>query len=67
MPRKYSYSIIYKNINVEGFLVTVIVTDDLTDEELAEHFVTALNKEEYEYCDALRAEAARRNIKLIIL
>lgn len=67
MPRKHSYSERFKVINVEGLAVTVYVTDDLTDEELAEHFCTALNKENYEYCEALAAEAAHRSIELKII
>jgi hypothetical protein len=51
-------------IQVMGQVVLVYVTKDLSNNELQEHFVRAMEREDYEYCQALIAEADSRDIKL---
>lgn len=63
--RRFPYSIMYKTIDVEGHPVVMYIVDDLDDNTLAEHFVGALNREDYEYCEALAAEASSRGIEFI--
>lgn len=63
-PRKYPMSIRYAVVEVAGTQVVITITDDLSDELLQQHFDKALDEEDYEYCQALRAEADKRNYKL---
>lgn len=62
--RKSKYSIRFTTITVDGHPVIVYVVDDLDDELLNEHFNLALDREDYEYCEALQAEAMSRNLKI---
>jgi hypothetical protein len=62
--RKYrlSQKFVVKEIGDQHVLMYVV--EDLTDEEIRLQFAHFLDKEDYEYCDALKAEARARNIKL---
>lgn len=40
------------------------VVDDLSDRELRMQFALYLEKEDYEYCDVLKAEAELRGINI---
>lgn len=63
MPRGY-YSERWKVINVLDQPVLVHVTEDLSEEELVKFFGFALQAENWEYCEALEAEANKRNFTL---
>lgn len=65
--RRYPYSVMYKTIEMDGHSIVVYVVDDLENEQLAEHFVQALNREDYEYAEALSAEALSRGIEFKIM
>lgn len=62
--RKHRYSTRYKVIEVDGHQIMIYVVDDLDDELLQEHFKMALDKEDFEYFEAIRAEAMHRNLRL---
>lgn len=65
--RRYPHSVMFKTIDVEGYQVIVYIVDDLDNNMLAEHFVQALNREDFDYCAALAAEAESRGVQLVIL
>lgn len=66
IPRKNKYCIRYKAIDVDGNLVLVHVVEDLDDGLLREHFAMAIEREDFEYCEALKVEARLRRIKITV-
>lgn len=64
MRRKYNFGRLYKQVIIDGHPIYIAYFDDLTDAQLQEHFNAALNREDYEYLDELKAEAQKRNIIL---
>jgi len=60
MPRQYVQRFEAKEI--EGVLMTLYVTKDMTDQEISEALPHFLEQEEYEYCAALTAELASRGL-----
>lgn len=63
MPRKY-YSERWKCITINDQPVIIYVTDDLSERELVEFFRNALDADNWEYCEALEAEANGRGFTL---
>lgn len=62
--RKYKLSQRFVVKEIGGSQVLMYVVEDLTDEEIQDQFIYYLDKEDYEYCDALKAEAKVRGFKL---
>lgn len=64
MYRKYKLS--QKSVikEVAGTYILMYVFSDLDDHELQQQLDHYLSKEDYEYCEALKAEASLRGIKL---
>lgn len=58
------YSEKWKIINFDDTPVLIWVTSDIGDEELATFFKIAVDQENYEYAQALMAEAESRGLKL---
>lgn len=58
------YSERLKVISLADMPILVHVTDDLSEQELVEFFQIALHAENYEYCEALEAEANKRHFTL---
>lgn len=65
-PRKNPMAIRYKVIDVEGHKVVIHVVDDIEDEYLQKHFDNALARNDFEYCQAIKIEADKRKIKIIV-
>ncbi len=63
--RKFWFSQMYEVKDVGGVLVTMYVLKDLTNTELAMALTYYTEREDYEYCAALVAEAELRGITLI--
>lgn len=51
---------------VEGFIYTYFITEDLTDDELKQHIARAVTDEDFEYAEAVNAEAQRRGFRIIV-
>ena len=64
MSRKTRDSKYYVLKPVGDDFVLFPVTDDLTDKELQRHFTAAIESEDYDYADAIKAEAESRHITL---
>ena len=64
--RKNIYSIRFTTIDVDGHPVIMYIVNDLDDDLLGEHFCQALEREDYEYCEAIQAEATARHLLLKI-
>lgn len=64
--RKHWFSQMYQVKDFNGYLITMYVVNDLTDAELAKALAYWTDREDYDYCSALKAEADLRNIKLTI-
>lgn len=63
-PRKFRLSQKSVVTEVAGTYMLMYVFSDLSNEELQYQLNHFLDKEDYEYCDALKAEAQLRGIKL---
>lgn len=59
------YSERWKVVNLWEVQVVVHVTDDLSEKEVVDFYRIALEAENYEYCEALEAEANKRGFTLI--
>lgn len=66
MKRKHPLAKRYKIENVAGHLITVVVTDDIEDEFLQQHFDNAFSSGDFEYCQAIKIEADKRKIQILI-
>ena len=64
VPRKYVQKLHGKNVG--GAIVIMYVFEDMTNQELAESLAYFTEREDFEYCEALVAEAELRGIKLTI-
>ncbi len=67
MPRKYlNYrtSERFTAESIEGIVVTIFYTEDLTDDAIVDSYRIHIEKENYEYCAALVAEADKRGWKI---
>lgn len=62
--RKFRLSQLSVLKEVAGSYILMYVFSDLTDAELQEQLRYFLIKEDYEYCEAIKAEAQLRGIKL---
>lgn len=58
------YSERWQVIDVGGNPVLVHVTGDMSEPELVDFFKIALSAENWEYCEALEAEANKRHFTL---
>lgn len=62
--RKYWFSKRYQVRDIGGYQILMLVVDDLTNEELRKALEYFVEREDWEYCAALKAEADLRSIKL---
>lgn len=63
MARGY-YSERWKAVDLWGAVTLIYVTGDLSEKDVVEFYRRALQDENYEYCEALEAEANKRGFTL---
>lgn len=62
---RYSKYYVLKKVDDDNWILET-KTDDLEDKELQQHYNKAIRDEDYDYADAIRAEADSRSFKLKI-
>ncbi len=65
-PRKNPLARRYKFEEIAGHSILIIVTEDIQDEYLQAHFDLGWNTQDYEYCQAIKVEADRRGIEIVV-
>lgn len=64
MERRHRMSKKYQVKEFAGEQVLFVVVADMDDELLLEHLEMGLNSEDYEYCEAVAAEATLRGLPI---
>jgi hypothetical protein len=64
--RKFRTSKLIGTRSIEGYIVTYFIVEDLTDEELKQHFSRAMAEEDYEYAQTVQIEAQRRGFTILM-
>jgi len=65
MERKYPYSQLYKFVELDcGILVPVYLFEDLSNEQVQQHFQDAVDKQDFEYAEECAAEARLRGFQV---
>lgn len=63
--RKFRMSKLIGTTEVLGHVITYYITEDLTDEELKQHFSRAISDQDFEYAQAVSAEAWKRGFSIV--